>query len=663
MWNIFGGNKNKTEKRQYNLFEAIQKQDIQAVKELLNKGIDTNQKNASGNTALMVAVAYEYTKIISLLLSRGVDADVKNKYNKTALGIAIKNNFTSVIKIFKQYGYVLDKESSENLVGASKKIKEKNLIKNTNEKNISIEKIKQLTKLLKKIEITRGSYKNDRKTIYYEHYTFSYTIDTVDVYVSMDNNSDSKIYMSLRIGDENYNIYNLENEDISSFEENIRIIFIRMIDKTIELLQDKIKKIQDEKNAKDIQQKNLIDKLAQDIQNTSSSKKIEDSNLPKDTTDAQSQSIKNPNEYKFGATLLYRAIFNKNIGEIELLLKSGADINKENSDEIPYDDIKLNKFQDRYKTPIDASVKIADIEIVKLLVKYNADVNILLNKFIDAGHDLIVKYLIEESKDINKLGLKFTPLYKAVLSMNMEVIELILRKGANPNISNENDSKNVPLHLACKKQNLKVIKLLIEHRADANYKDYNGRTSLFNAIEATNANKEIIRFLIANGADIHKEDNSGISPLSFAESNKVSLVKVLTENKSPNSVDNDKNFVDKIVLQNKMINKLKDEIKTIKNSGTNNQAVENYKVQIGNLKETILSQSNEIKELQNKLIIKEQDTKELINNFMFTMNKLEEKIAKQKVVKTQIPLNIPTEKQSIKKDDGVIVKRDSFDDF
>jgi len=45
------------------------------------------------------------------------------------------------------------------------------------------------------------------------------------------------------------------------------------------------------------------------------------------------------------------------------------------------------------------------------------------------------------------------------------------------------------------------------------------------------------------------------------------------------------------------------------------------------------------------------------------MNKLEEKIAKQKVVKTQIPLNIPTEKQSIKKDDGVIVKRESFDDF
>ena len=37
--------------------------------------------------------------------------------------------------------------------------------------------------------------------------------------------------------------------------------------------------------------------------------------------------------------------------------------------------------------------------------------------------------------------------------------------------------------------------------------------------------------------------------------------------------------------------------------------------------------------------------------------------AKQKVVKTQIPINIPTEKQSIKKDDGVIVKRESFDDF
>jgi hypothetical protein len=33
------------------------------------------------------------------------------------------------------------------------------------------------------------------------------------------------------------------------------------------------------------------------------------------------------------------------------------------------------------------------------------------------------------------------------------------------------------------------------------------------------------------------------------------------------------------------------------------------------------------------------------------------------MVKTKIPLNIATEKQSVKKDDGVIVKRESFDDF
>lgn len=48
---------------------------------------------------------------------------------------------------------------------------------------------------------------------------------------------------------------------------------------------------------------------------------------------------------------------------------------------------------------------------------------------------------------------------------------------------------------------------------------------------------------------------------------------------------------------------------------------------------------------------------------MSKINKLEQKFDKQKVVKTKVSLNVPTEKQSIKKDDGVIVKRESFDDF
>jgi ankyrin repeat protein len=351
------------------------------------------------------------------------------------------------------------------------------------------------------------------------------------------------------------------------------------------------------------------------------SEKIEEKNL-----------IKNPNQYKSGATLLYHALLGKDIAQIKLLLECGADINKKNSNDIPYNETKLDWIKDRNKTALEASIDIGNIEIIELLMKYNADINILLRLSIEKN--------------------------------NYEILELLLQKGANPNHFNS-------LAFACENQNLKMVKLLMEYKADTNYVYDNGRTPLFAAIEAKKANKEIIRFLIANGADIHKEDNSGISPLSFAESSKVSLVKVLTEleevklseTQDPSIVANYQNLLDKIVLQNNVINKLKDEVQALRKSDTDNQIVEDNKSQRDNFKETILSQSNEIKELQNQLITKEHDTKNLMDDLMSKINKLEEKIAKQRVVKTQIPLNIPTEKQSIKKDDGVIVKRESFDDF
>jgi len=405
-----------------------------------------------------------------------------------------------------------------------------------------------------------------------------------------------------------------------------------------------------------------------------------------------------------GQKPLYWAIKNNDIDKTRKLLEYGADKNLYN--------LKL-------------SVEIGNLEIIKLLIKHDADVHTLLCIAIEKDKYDIISFLIKQSIDLNKKCKFGYPLVHAVHRENIHIVELLLKNNANPNFfnsltlacmkqnlkmlklliehkadvdfigsngntplyfavsydnfemselllkNNANPNVNSILHKACEKQNLKMVKLLTEYKADVNFADNNGRTPLFTAIEAKKANKEIIRFLIANGADIHKEDKNGISALSFAESNKVSLVKVLTEheevklseNQDPSIVTNYQKLLDKIVLQNKVINKLKDEVQAIKKSDTDNQIVEDYKLQIDDFKETILSQSNEIKELQNKLIIKEQDTKELMNNFMFTMNKLEEKIAKQKVVKTKIPLNIPTEKQSIKKDDGVIVKRESFDDF
>ena len=411
------------------------------------------------------------------------------------------------------------------------------------------------------------------------------------------------------------------------------------------------------KHSNDVQKPNDISNIT--------SEKVKEENL-----------IKNTNTYKFGASLLYLAILDQNIDKIKMLLNNGADIDLENTKDIPYDDTKLDWLDDRNKTPLYASVKVGNIEIVNLLINHNADINTLL------------------SLSINK--------------NNFEISELLLHKGANPNKNFANSySKDFPLNTACRNQNLKLVKLLIENGADANFVRDDGQTALFEAISATKANKEIIRFLIANGADIYKEDNNGISPLSFAESNKTSLVKILVENQkielSENQdtlkVTNYENLLEKIVLQNKVINMLKDEIKAIKNSDTNNHTKVDYQLSINSLKEVISSQAIEIKTFQEKLIEQEQNTKKSIDDLIHKINILEEMFDKQNIVdnklsviqeetdkkiqellskiellekksevdnkKTVIPaFTTPSIKEtSLIKNDGVVVRRDSLDDF
>jgi len=107
------------------------------------------------------------------------------------------------------------------------------------------------------------------------------------------------------------------------------------------------------------------------------------------------------------------------------------------------------------------------------------------------------------------------------------------------------------------------------------------------------------------------------------------------------------NINDKIISQNK--------VKLIKDDNKNNQTKE--------FKNIVDLQANKIKELQNKLLEKEDETKDLINSFNDKLKKLEKKISKQKVIKSKIPMNVIVEKTSLKKDDGVLVKRESFDDF
>ena len=74
-----------------------------------------------------------------------------------------------------------------------------------------------------------------------------------------------------------------------------------------------------------------------------------------------------------------------------------------------------------------------------------------------------------------------TPLILAVKNENQYIAELLLEKGADPNISlNSGES---PLHFGAKKNNSQICRILLEKGADPNTRNKRGETPLITAVQ------------------------------------------------------------------------------------------------------------------------------------------------------------------------------------
>ena len=404
----------------------------------------------------------------------------------------------------------------------------------------------------------------------------------------------------------------------------------------------------------------------------------------------------NINERINGVTPLYKAIVDNDIELVKKLLEDGADINLKNSDKYTvYKNLGNEWYEHGLKTPLDGIIDSNNLTILKLITLEDKDISNLLDQAIIKRKIEIALYLIEKSKNLNEKAFlileckdKIEPKFEIIKSlvehnidvntldeynksalfyliesmyMDIDTIKFLIDNGADTN------KGYPPLKLACQKQDYKLIKLLVNHGADVNAVDsYNGQSALFDAIEAKKANIDIIKFLLDNGADINQEDNKGITPLSFAQSNKKSLVKILTtveekkitKKQTPDRTMEYQELSKKITAQNRVINNLKKEIESLKENS-------NQKDFINELENQIEIQAKKIYTLENERLEKELETQKIITELLTKMETLEKNISKRSRVKksSSIPTNIKIEHQSLKKDDGIIVKRDSFDDF
>jgi hypothetical protein len=104
---------------------------------------------------------------------------------------------------------------------------------------------------------------------------------------------------------------------------------------------------------------------------------------------------------------------------------------------------------------------------------------------------------------------------------SVQIIKMLLKAGANPNVTN-NDG--IPaLSFALDNMCDNIVKALLKAKADIEATDKNGATPLMHAVASDNA--AMVKLLLKEGANVNAKDKSGKSVLQYTD--KSSMIKTL----------------------------------------------------------------------------------------------------------------------------------------
>ena len=148
------------------------------------------------------------------------------------------------------------------------------------------------------------------------------------------------------------------------------------------------------------------------------------------------------------------------------------------------------------------------LKTIEFLIERGAEVNVKNTKGNTPLHIVIRK----QSREIDQPQRNINPnVQNYIKTQSIKIAQLLIKKGANPNI--KNNKGKTPLHLT---RQLKTAKLLIESEADVNAKDDNGRTFLHIILFWIHSTEKIAKLLIENGADVNVRSNRGRTPLHYS---------------------------------------------------------------------------------------------------------------------------------------------------
>jgi ankyrin repeat protein len=173
-----------------------------------------------------------------------------------------------------------------------------------------------------------------------------------------------------------------------------------------------------------------------------------------------------------------------------------------------------NVCLDYGRTPLHSAAWYGDLEMVRVLLDYKADVKaresdnwtplqFVSNSGRPGGflslHSDVTRLLLEHGADVNARGGRHqTPLHLAVVNgiIGVEVVRVLLEHGAN--IGAENNQGESPLHEAADRGTVEVVRVLLEHGANVGAENNNVRTPF--QIASAQGRDEIVKLLSEHSA-------------------------------------------------------------------------------------------------------------------------------------------------------------------
>jgi ankyrin repeat protein len=173
---------------------------------------------------------------------------------------------------------------------------------------------------------------------------------------------------------------------------------------------------------------------------------------------------------------------------------------------------KLNEIdEEEGLTPLIAAVMYGRIDMVKILLKSGANPNIADQA--NAATPLMWGAITDPGEISREKGIVIPSIQSKI-----EIVQELLKSGAR--VNDKNQWGGTALQWAADAGNIEIVKILIDSGADLNSQDMDGFTPLIAASNyETERHNDVVKFLLSKGARVDEKSKIGESALFFAVHN------------------------------------------------------------------------------------------------------------------------------------------------